>query len=297
MNGPDDHDPRPDLPTVLTQAHALIDRQRFAMARRVLSGALMEYPDHADLLYLLAFVDYSEKKITDADRTVGSVLAAAPQHYGARMLRATIYEEQKRYPEAEAIWIDLLRDYPESADCYAGYADLMLRTLHLEKAQRLTQEGLRLAPEHGRCLFVACLTQVIQGRSLTREGEHLQQLLRQHPEKVSTLVTLVIALEQRGDSRAALRVAQQLLSMHPGSQNFVELVRMLKRNTHWSMLPLYPMLRWGWGGAAAVTIIGMIGVRVAGQSLPTTLALPVIYGWLAYVIYSWVWPSILKKLI
>jgi tetratricopeptide (TPR) repeat protein len=295
VSGTDDS--RPPLPAVLTQAHALIDRQRFAMARQLLGGALSEYPDHAELLYLLAFVDYSEKKIGDADRTVSSVLASAPQHYGARLLRATIYEDQKRYPEAEATWIDLLRDYPEAADCYAGYADLMLRTLHLEKAHRLTQEGLRLAPEHSRCLFVACLIQVVQGRSLSREGDHLQQLLRQHPEKVSTLLTLVIALEQRGESRAALRVAQQLLSMHPGSQSFVELVRTLKRNTHWSMLPLYPMVRWGWGGAAAVTIIGMIGVRVAGHALPTALALTIVYGWLAYVLYSWVWPGILKKLI
>jgi cytochrome c-type biogenesis protein CcmH/NrfG len=289
--------PRPDLSTLLAQAHALIDRQRFVMARQVLAGALRDHPDHAEVLYLAAFVDYSENKIDDAERTVSVVLARSPEHYGARTLRAVILEERKRYAEAEATWIDLLHDHPESPDCYAGYADLMLRTLHVDKARRLTQEGLRLAPAHSRCLFMACLIQVIQGRSLTREGEHLQQLLREHPEKVKTLVTLVIALEQRGDSRAALRVAQQLLAMHPGSQHFVELVRTLKRNTHWSMLPLYPMVRWGWGGAAIVTVIGLIGVRIAGSVLPQAAALVIIYGWLAYVIYSWVWPGLLKKLI
>jgi tetratricopeptide (TPR) repeat protein len=290
-------DSRLDLPVVLSNAHALIDRQRFAMARQLLSGALAAQPEHSELLYLLAFVDYSEKKIDDADRTVNSVLARSPEHYGARTLRAAIYEEQKRYAHAEATWIELLRDHPESADCYAGYADLMLRTLHLDKALRLTQEGLRLRPEHSRCLFIACLIQVVQGHSLSKEGEHLQLLLREHPEKVRTLLTLVIALEQRGDSRAALRVAQQLLAMHPGSQSFVELVRTLKRNTHWSMLPLYPMMRWGWGGAGVVTVIGIIGVRIAGHTLPGSIALVIIYGWLAYVIYSWVWPGILKKLI
>jgi tetratricopeptide (TPR) repeat protein len=288
---------RPNLAALLAQAHALLDRRRFTMARQLLAGALLDHPDHAELLYLAAFVDYSEKKLDDAERTVNVVLTRAPRHYGARTLRAAILEERKRYAEAEATWIDLLRDHPESPDCYAGYADLMLRTLHVEKAWRLTQEGLRLAPEHSRCLFIACLIQVIQGRSLTREGEHLQQLLREHPEKVNTLLTLVIALEQRGDSRAALRVAQQLLAMHPGSQHFVELVRTLRRNSHWSMLPLYPMVRWGWGGAAAVTVIGLVGVRIAGSMLPQAAALTIIYAWLAYVIYSWVWPSLLKKLI
>jgi hypothetical protein len=138
---------------------------------------------------------------------------------------------------------------------------------------------------------------VIQGYSLTKGSEHLQLLLQEHPEKANTLLTLVIALEQRGDNRAALRVAQQLLVMHPGSQPFVEVVRTLKCSTHWSMLPLYPMVRWGWGGAAVVTALGIVGVRIANYGLPPAVALTMIYGWLAYVIYSWVWPRVLKKLI
>jgi len=290
-------DPKPDLSAVLQQAHALVDRQRFALARQVLAEAVLAYPDHAELLYLLAFVDYSQDEIASAERTVNAVLSKAPQHYGARTLRAALCEEQKHYAEAEATWIDLLHDYPEEPDCYAGYANIMLITLHLGKAQRLTQEGLRLDPDHSRCLFIACLIQVIQGRSLLKEGNLLQQLLREHPAQVSTLVALVIALEQRGDNRAALRVAQQLVAMHPGSQQFVDVVRTLKYKTHWSMLPLYPMVRWGWGGAAVLTGVGLVGVRIAGYALPTHAAYAVIYLWLAYVVYSWVWPSILKKLI
>lgn len=290
-------DPKPDLHVVLAQGRALIDRRRYGMARGILSSALSAYPEHPELLYLLAFVDYSEKRFASAEQTVSSVLVNAPKHYGARTLAAALCEEGRRFAEAERIWIDLLQDYPEDADCYAGYADLMLRTLHLEKAWRLVQEGLRLEPEHSRCLFTACLLQVIQGRSLSKEGEHLQQLLQQHPEKTSSLMTLIIALEQRGENRAALRVAEQLLTMHPDSPHFVELVRVLRRNTHWSMLPLYPMLRWGWGGAIALTLGGMIGLRVLSHTVPLDVANTVAYVWLAYCLYSWVWPSLLKRFI
>jgi tetratricopeptide (TPR) repeat protein len=155
MSTPDD--PKLDLNKLLQQAHALIDRRRFARARQILAEALQSYPDHVDLLYLLAFVDHSENQTASAEKTVNAVLTMAPRHYGARTLRAALCEEQKRYAEAEATWIDLLHDYPEQPDCYAGYADLMLKTLNLEKAQRLTQEGLRITPDHSRCLFVACL--------------------------------------------------------------------------------------------------------------------------------------------
>src|SRR5581483_4514339 len=125
---------------------------------------------------------------------------------------------RKRYPEAEAVWIDLLRDYPQDPDCYAHYADLMLRTLHLEKAERLTEEGLRLDPTHWQCLYVAYLIDVIQNRAGSGESDHLRQLLKDHPERVHSLLALVIALGERGDSKGALRVAQQLLASRPDSE-------------------------------------------------------------------------------
>jgi hypothetical protein len=126
---------------------------------------------------------------------------------------------------------------------------------------------------------------------------HLQQLLRDYPERTPSLLALVIALDERGKTQAALRVAQQLLAMRPDSEHFVKLVRALKRRDHWSLWPLYPMRRWGWGGAAAVTAIGIVGVRIAANTLPPSMAATVTFIWLGYVIYSWVWPPILKKLI
>ena len=63
------------------------------------------------------------------------------------------------------------------------------------------------------------------------------------------------------------------------------------------MIPMYPMQRWGWGGAIAVTAAGMIGLRVAGSALPASIVTPIALLWLGYCVYTWVWPSILKKLI
>jgi tetratricopeptide (TPR) repeat protein len=262
-----------------------------------LAGAAQNYPESSQLLYLAAFVDYSEGKISDAEQTVRTVLLQDPKHYGARTLSAGIYEAQRQYAQAETVWIELLQEYPENADCYASYADLMLRTLHLDKAQRLMQEGLRFEPNHEKCLYIASLIQVIQGRFRGGDSEHLKLLLTEHPERVHTLLALVIALDQRGESRSALRVAQHLVSMRPDSEQFVNLVKELQLKVHWSLLPLYPMQRWGWGGAAVVTAIGVVGVRVARISLAGSVASIIAFVWLGYVIYSWVWPRILRKLI
>jgi tetratricopeptide (TPR) repeat protein len=287
----------PDLQSLLQQAHALIDRRRFQQARQILAGAAQTHPDNTRLLYLAAFIDYSEEKWADAEKTVSAVLVQEPEHYGARTLRAELHQSQKQYAQAETVWIELLRDYPENANCYGSYAELMMRTLHIDKAQRLMQEGLRLEPNHEKCLYVAALIQMIRGPSRVEDSEHLQLLIKEHPEKVQSLVALIIALDQAGQSRSALRVAQQLLAMRPDSPQFLNLVKALKLKVHWSLLPLYPMQRWGWGGAAAVTVVGLAGVRLAQNSLAGTTASIVAFAWLGYVVYSWVWPHILRKLI
>jgi tetratricopeptide (TPR) repeat protein len=295
MSTPDDSGP--NLGTLLQQAHALIDRRRFLQARQILAAAAQSHPDNPQVLYLIAFIDYSEGKLDDAEKTLSSVLLQDPEHYGGRTLRAELYESRKQFAQAETVWIELLRNHPEDADLYASYAELMMRTLHLDKAQRLMQEGLRLAPDHPKCLYIAALIHIIQGRSSDSENEHLQRLLTEYPERSQTLITLVIALNQRGDNRGALRVAQQLLSLRPDSPQYLNLVKELKLQTHWSLLPLYPMQRWGWGGAGVITVLGIGIVHAAKSSLTTDVATVIGYVWLAYVVYSWTWPGILRKLI
>ena len=95
--------------------------------------------------------------------------------------------------------------------------------------------------------------------------------------------------------RGGLRVARQLLRTRPDSEPVVRLVRQLELRTHWSLLPLYPMQRWGWGGAAAVTAIGIIGIRIADSRLSGSVAATITLVWLGYVVYSWIWPGILRR--
>ena len=288
----------PTLGAVVSEARALVERRRYAHARSTISHGLRHFPDNTDLLYLAAFVDYATDDHGAAMQTVVRVLATDPQHYGTRRLCAYLHEAKKEYAQAEELWIGLLREYPEDADCYGAYAELMLKTLNLDKAARLAREGLRHEPESAICLYVAAMIDVISGRGArSQEGDALLRLLRAHPQQVVTATTLVVALMDQGRNREALRIAQELLRNQPDNPHYLALVRELKMQTHWTMLPLYPMQRWGWGGAAAVSVAGIIGVRALGNAVPEPFSSVVVYTWLAYVIYSWVWPSILRKMI
>lgn len=288
----------PDLATVLHEAHMLVDRRRYQHARSVISHGLQHFPENSDLLHLSAFLDYIADDNESAMQTVQQALARDPEHVDARRLCAFLHQDAKSYAKAEEIWIGLLREYPEDPDYYGSYAELMLRTLNFDKAARLAQEGLRHDPEHVGCLYVAAMIDVISGRGSRKQRiEHLQRLLHAHPEHVRSSSALLAALIDQGRHRDALRVAQELLRNQPDSNHYVELVRELKMQSHWSMVPLYPMQRWGWGGAIAVTVVGMIGVRMVDNAVPPPLSTIIAYTWIGYVVYSWVWPSILRKMI
>jgi predicted Zn-dependent protease len=276
------------------EAHALVERRRYRQARLTVARGLKHFPDSVELQYLAAFIDHAEDQTVDAVQGVKAVLAQAPQHYGARTLWARLLEDTDQLPQAEGVWIDLLREYPQNADCYAGYGELMLKTLNFEKARRLAQEGLRNSPEHAGCLFLGAMIDMIQNRRGAK-SDHLQRLLREHPEQVRTSIALAVTLSEHGNNRGALRVAQEWLRHQPDSPHALELVRELKIRTHWSLLPLYPMQRWGWTGAIVVTVAGVSAVQLGAHALSPATYGVVLGVWLAYVIYSWTWPPLLRR--
>jgi tetratricopeptide (TPR) repeat protein len=280
--------PRDDL---LSHCDLLIERRRLDQARALLAPALKAAPDDEDLLHRFAIIDYLDDDDEAAAATVQRLLSLAPSHYGGRILHAEILEHRNQFADAEGVWLGLLRDYPESADLYASYARLMLDTLNLTKAQRLAAEALRLEPENDSGLFVMATCDLIQGRP-GKHSRHLETLVREHPENVRTTIALIFALQDRRDWAGALRLARELLRSQPTSEPIVELVRELEVETHWSMRPLYPMRRWGWGGAAAVWGVAMVALHALGNE-PVAAAVGV--SWLAYVVYSWVWPAQLKR--
>lgn len=279
------------------EIEALLDRRRFALARAAISRALQSYPGAPHIRYLGAFLDYADGDAEVALKSVDQLLADAPEHHGARRLRAHLLKDALRLAEAEQEWINLLREYPEDAGCYAGYAELTLHALQLEKAEALAGEGLRHDPEHAACLYIRTMVSIARGSASSgTDDAALRRLLAAHPDNQRSSIALVVSLSHRGDNNTALRVARGLLRAQPDSQELLELVKELRRGVHWSMIPLYPMQRWGWGGAIGVTIGGMLIVSQVGPRLPETYGAVLSWTWLAYVAYSWIWPPLFKKL-
>src|SRR4029453_11406358 len=106
----------------------------------------------------------------EAAAPVRQVRVISPFHPPARQLLASILAEKGEFADAELLLISLLRDFPESADLYGRYSGLILRTLHLDKAEQLAREGLRYDPENDECLMAAALCETARSGARPNEG-------------------------------------------------------------------------------------------------------------------------------
>ena len=275
------------------QLEGLIERRRYQQARELLADALRQYPDDPRLLFASAHVDYLTDAKEDARHTLQQILAHHPDDYLARSLMVNIHRDAEELEQAEAVLLDLLREYPEAAYEYARYAMLMYRTMHIDKAKELAREALRLDPNDELALTACLIGDIIDGRP-GAERASLASLMQGHPESESTARMLITHLVGRGRYRAAKRIAIELLKLYPHSREVLELVVQLEALSHWSMLPLWPLNRWGWGASAALYFFALLGMNLIRRDAPLAADIAT-YTILGYCAYSWVYPSLLTR--
>jgi len=259
----------------------------------MLGDALREHPGHPDLLFEAARADALDDRNTSARETLGQVLAHSPQHFGARVLLMHLLMEDAELAQSEEIALSLLREYPQSAYLYASYARVMLRALHLAKARALANEALRIEPQSEDALRARALCDVVDMPRGT-DSAALSKLIAQNPDDQHTLALMVAALAHEGRNRLALRGAKELLRLQPDNPRWLEMVRALSVQTHWTMLPLAPLQRFGWAGSIGLWIGGIVLVQILARTAPAYAGTASLFIF-GYCIYSWVWPSLIQR--
>ena len=284
----------PDADELAWRAEELLDRRRIAAARTLLAEALKSSPRHTGLRHALAHADYLEDHHDAAREQLSQLLVDDPEDARARFLLFCVCVEEGELAEAEGLIIELLRCYPAHAPYFAMYSRLMLRALHFEKAGQLADAALRLSPDDALALRARALVDLADDRS-GRDNAALVQLVVDDPQDEHTLRLVLVALVDRGRYREARQLAGELLRAYPQDQGLLALAKQTRYLAHWSLLPLWPLQRWGWGATIGLWLIAVLGGRAVGQLAPAWQGL--FYGVvLTYVAYSWVWPPLLRKL-
>ncbi len=293
----DDVDQSNFLEDAIQKIQFYLERNNLQGAKTEINKVLTENPDNGTALYYSAYVDKAEDNYDAAEATLTSVLSSQPNDYYAQQLLADVYIEQKKYAEAEQLLIRILKDYPDDVDAYVDYAWLMLETMNIDKAMVLSQEAIKRAPDNQRALQISVIGSLIQNGVNDETREQLQKLGEQFPDTTSTCMTMVSILVEEGRNKEAYEISQEVLRINPSSSSALEVVKELKVINHWSMTPLRPLSKYGWGASIAIWAFAVIGFRVIDKTPLAPYSTPILLVFLAFVIYSWVWPPILRKLI
>ena len=153
------------------QAFYFIERRRLADARRVLKDGLSQFPQDPDLLFHSAQVEWLNDENAAAEATARQVLSLAPEHRArAPVAREPAHRARATLPTPKRCSSDCCATIPRAPSFYGRYSRLMLRTLHLDKAEQLAREGLRYDPDDRECLLAMALCETARGGSRAERG-------------------------------------------------------------------------------------------------------------------------------
>ena len=262
-------------------------------ARHLLAKAMAEAPEDIDLLAARGIIAYQEDEYLEAEEALQQALGLDPTYSPAKHMLARVALEKKEYPRAEALVLEVLAEHPEDADAFATYARIMMETLHLEKARALAEESLRLDPDESEAQVVLLLLEVMEGDQGIAQ-ERLRQMIAESPDEGHVVASLFVILTDAGRHAEALEVGREILRENPDNEAMVDAMVNLRAVSHWTAIPLRPLARWGWTASAAIWIVFAVLIR-AIEALDPDLALWVAGVFVAYVVYSWVWPTLLRR--
>ncbi|MBU2664994.1 hypothetical protein KOI35_15935 [Actinoplanes bogorensis] len=199
--------------------------------------------------------------------------------------------EAGRDENAERALLDALAMAPQDVDLLCAYADLCAANGQLEKAGKLVDLAAAQAPQAP--VVYATRIQVAHARGDDREAQRIsQEFVGVHPDNPVAHALLGGTSAARGHIDTAYEGFRQAAAARPTEQVFAESAMELRVARHPLMIPLRPVLRFG----ALKTWLAAVGCIL----LLRAIGLPVLAGllgfaWLAFCIYSWVVPPLVRR--
>jgi tetratricopeptide (TPR) repeat protein len=192
---------------------------------------------------------------------------------------------------AERALLDGLALAPNDVDLLCAYADVCASDGQVDKAQKLVERAAAVAPQAP--VVFATRVQVAFARGDDATAQRIaREFVGAYPENPAAHALLGGTSAVRGQVGPAYQGFRQAAAALPGEQVLAESALEMRIARHPLMLPIRPVIRFGAFRTWAVAVALMFGLRAVGL---TPLAVVVTLVWIAYCIYSWVVPPLLRR--
>ena len=236
----------------------------YPKAELALNRALKLKPDSPETLHLLAQVYADEKKPVDALELLVRARKLAPQNTDVIFLLARVSMTQNYFEDAIPLLESGVQIAPKRADLHAAlgesyfmsgktekainefkslialdpsarsYAFMGLSYRHLgrfDEAKKYFQEGLKLDPRNGSCLFNMGFIEERQGNHAAAEG-YFQQALKSNPDDAEALLEMAnLRIAGKKFEQAAVLLRRYVKVSRDPASGYYKLA-MVERNLH-----------------------------------------------------------------
>lgn len=195
-------------------------------AERFYRNALDINPQHNRALFNLGNLLKSRGKEEEAEVLLKDSLRFGPHFADAYSSLASIYAEQKRFAEADEVYLTGLENCPDSSDLHNNYGVFLVDTGEGERAAAHYQQAVRLKPAH----YVAMvnLGRLLRSTNENQEAEIWYKRALEVTRKVDILVPLGALYYNTGRYEEALQVYKEAASLQPhGTEIWLALAQVL----------------------------------------------------------------------
>lgn len=230
------------------------------------------------------------EKWEEARAALRHALSRWPENVPLRRMGATIAWQRGDAGQAEAHYLAALREAPESPDLLCGYAVMLAASGQMEKAHALVERAAGLDPEHDAVLHARWVLANLAGNDV--EAQRLAKArVARSPDDPDALAALAAEFLYVGQHSRARRAFGASVRADVAAARDSQVEMPLRIATHWALVPLIPLRRYG---LFPVALAGIIVVNVAVRLGPGWLGLPLAGTWFLYCIYSWVAPPLVE---
>uniref|UniRef100_A0A4W5JTP5 Transmembrane O-mannosyltransferase targeting cadherins 1 n=1 Tax=Hucho hucho TaxID=62062 RepID=A0A4W5JTP5_9TELE len=177
--------------------------------------ALDTNPQHNRALFNLGNLLKSQGKKEEAEALLRDSIRFGPHFADAYSSLASLYAEQKRFAEANEVYLQGIESCPDSSDLHNNYGVFLVDTGEGDLAAAHYQHAVRLKPAH----YVAMvnLGRLLRSSSENKEAESWYKKALQVTRKVDILTPLGALYYNTGRYEEALQVYREAATQQPDS--------------------------------------------------------------------------------
>uniref|UniRef100_A0A673WVE5 dolichyl-phosphate-mannose--protein mannosyltransferase n=3 Tax=Salmo trutta TaxID=8032 RepID=A0A673WVE5_SALTR len=177
--------------------------------------ALVTNPQHNRALFNLGNLLKSQGKKEEAEALLRDSIRFGPHFADAYSSLASLYAEQKRFAEANEVYLQGIESCPDSSDLHNNYGVFLVDTGEGDLAAAHYQHAVRLKPSH----YVAMvnLGRLLRSSSENKEAESWYKKALQVTRKVDILTPLGALYYNTGRYEEALQVYREAATLQPDS--------------------------------------------------------------------------------